>query len=397
MKFCLLTTFFPPQHFGGDAVLVAHLANVLAGAGHEVHVVHCSDSFEILRGCVPESQFPVDPRVCVHTLHSSWGALSPVLTYLSGRPLLKAHTLRDILAQDFDVVHWHNISLVGGPGALGLGTGVRLCTLHDYWFLCPTSILFKYNREVCTQRACIRCTLAHRRPPVVWRAGDLLRRSLEHVDRFLIPSRFGAEQYRNSGLGIDPTVIPNFVPHVARAEWGHRDYYLFAGRLVRAKGLQMVLPLFVKSGRRLLIAGAGEFEYELKGMAGGATNIEFLGRVPSEQMPALYAGARATLIPSICYEVAPLTFLESLQQATPVIASSYGALPDLAAATGGGVIYSNMRELEAILERLDSSEVYAREVGERGLKGLGPFTPEAHLSRYLEIVDEEKNRAALAI
>ena len=48
--------------------------------------------------------------------------------------------------------------------------------------------------------------------------------------------------------------------------------------------------------------------------------------------------------------------------------------------------------LEAILTRLDNSENYTREIGERGLKNLGPFTPQAHLTRYLEIVEEEKSR-----
>ena len=393
MRFCLLTTFFPPQHFGGDAVLVAHLANALAGAGHEVHVVHCADSFDLLRGNVPESPFPLDPRVSVYAIRSPWGPLSPVLTYFSGRPLLKARTLREILAQDFDVVHWHNVSLVGGPGALKFGKGVRLCTLHDYWFLCPTSILFKYNREACIERSCIRCTLAHNRLPAPWRAGDFLRHCIQHVDRFLSPSRFAAERHRNAGLGIDPTVLANFVPPVVRLEkQGRGDYYLFAGRLVRAKGLQTILPLFLNSGRRLLLAGAGDFEAQLRRMASSHPNIEFLGRVPFDRMPSLYAAARATLIPSICYEVSPLTFLESLQQGTPVIASNFGALPELAAQTGGGIVYSDVGQLQSILKRFDNDDGFASELGERGLKNLGPFTPEAHLKRYLEIVDEEKRR-----
>ena len=49
MRFCMVTTFFPPYHFGGDAVFVANLANLLAGAGHHVEVVHCVDSFRLLR------------------------------------------------------------------------------------------------------------------------------------------------------------------------------------------------------------------------------------------------------------------------------------------------------------------------------------------------------------
>src|SRR5436190_18931225 len=205
MRFCFLTTFFPPLHFGGDAVFVAHLANALASRGHHVEVVHCSDSFELLRGAVSASTMPLDPAIRVHTLNSSWGALSPLITQMTGQPGLKSRELRDILSADFDVVHWHNVSLVGGPGALEFGRGVRLCTLHDYWFICPTHILFKFNREACTERACVRCALAHGRPPQLWRAVGRMANAIGNIDRFLAPSEFVRQQFLNSHLRIDAT------------------------------------------------------------------------------------------------------------------------------------------------------------------------------------------------
>src|SRR5205823_852708 len=131
---------------------------------------------------------------------------------MTGRPGPKSAPLRQILSTGFDVVHWHNLSLVGGPGALEYAGGVRLCTLHDYWLICPTHILFKYNRHACTERACIRCTLAHGRPPQPWRGGGWLRQTVRHVDRFLTPSRFAQRQFRESPLGIESTVLPHFIP-----------------------------------------------------------------------------------------------------------------------------------------------------------------------------------------
>ena len=97
MRFCFLTTFFPPLHFGGDAVFVAHLANALASRGHHVEVVHCANSFELLRGPVTASSMPLDPAIRVHTLNSSWGALSPLITQMTGQPGLKSRELREIL------------------------------------------------------------------------------------------------------------------------------------------------------------------------------------------------------------------------------------------------------------------------------------------------------------
>ena len=47
MKFCMLTTFFGTHSFGGDAAFVDRLSRALARHGHEVHVIHCRDAFEV--------------------------------------------------------------------------------------------------------------------------------------------------------------------------------------------------------------------------------------------------------------------------------------------------------------------------------------------------------------
>lgn len=388
MRFCLVTTFFPPYHFGGDAVFVANLANLLAGSGHEVEVVHCVDSFELLKGTAQPSPFPLNSRVKVHALRSRAGALSPLLTQVSGKPALKRQALASILDSDFDVVHWHNLSLIGGPGALPLGRGIRLFTLHEYWLICPTHILFKYTGEACTRRECLRCTVAHRRPPQLWRMGGFVRRMITHVDSFIAPSQFVCDTYQDSDLRIKPVILPHFCPARERqAAPAQRDYYLFVGRLEAAKGAQTLLPHFRDNRRRLVIIGAGTYEAELKRQCAGNRNVEFVGRVPYSELARWYAAARATLIPSICYETFGLTILESLQQGTPVITSNYGALSETVRRTGGGEIYRDANELEAVLTRFDNEPDYARQLGERGAARLDPYSPEVHLSRYLDLIE----------
>ena len=39
LRFCMITTFYPPYAFGGDGLFVYRLANLLARRGHEVHVI----------------------------------------------------------------------------------------------------------------------------------------------------------------------------------------------------------------------------------------------------------------------------------------------------------------------------------------------------------------------
>ena len=370
MRFCLVSTFFPPEHFGGDAIFVAHLSNLLARHGHHVEVVHCADSFRLLAGHVAPSPFPLDPRVKVHRLDTGWH--SPVATYLTGRPFVKP--LAEILDQNFDVIHWHNLSLVGGPGALHLGRAVKLLTLHDYWIVCPTSVLFRNNQEPCTHPACYRCSLHYGRPPQLWRSTGIMKHGLEALDRILAPS-----EYVRQRVGLDATVLPHFLgPSEPVPKPDGRDYYLFVGRLEKLKGLETILPLFQK--RKLKIAGTGSAEHTLRAVAG--PNVEFLGWVPHQNLGALYAGAIATLVPSLAEETFGLVILESLGQRTPVITSALGALPELVEQTGGGWVYRDLSALEKILACLDRDSRAATP------KNLEKFSSESHMAAYFKIIEE---------
>ena len=134
-------------------------------------------------------EFPNLPGVTVERLESPLGPLSPLVTYLTGRPGLKARQLRRIFGRtSFDVVHFHLATLIGGPGVLRFGDGVKLYTTHDHWLVCPMYGLWKFNRELCERPECLRCTLSFRRPPQLWRYTNW-QRELSLVDLFLSPSR----------------------------------------------------------------------------------------------------------------------------------------------------------------------------------------------------------------
>src|SRR4030095_7550903 len=112
----------------------------------------------------------------------------------------------------FDVVNFHNVSLVGGPGLLRYGSGIKLYMAHEHWLVCPTHVLWRHNRELCTGRQCFRCSLRHRRPPQFWRYSSLLERKIRHIDAFISPSQFSADKHREFGFPKPLEVIPYFLP-----------------------------------------------------------------------------------------------------------------------------------------------------------------------------------------
>jgi glycosyltransferase involved in cell wall biosynthesis len=382
---------------------IYRLSNELAERGHRVTVVHCVDAFRTLTKAPPRGDFPQHENVTVHRLKSRAGALSPLVTYLSGRPGLKAPELKRIFAREpFDVVHFHLVTLFG-PGVLELGgDALKLYTTHDHWLVCPMYDLWKQNRELCEEPECLRCTLAFHRPPQLWRYSGLLERELGKVDLFLSPSRSTIEQHRRRGFTYPMRHLPYFLPLDESQEGAarpsparpERPYFLFVGRLVKLKGVQTLIEAFRRyDAADLLIAGDGVYGDTLREQAAGLEHVRFLGRVHPDQLKGLYAGATAVLVPSLVYETFGFITLEALAQRTPVIATELGAVGELARESGGGLTYTGEDQLVEAMERLRTEPGLREQLGERGHAAfVERWSPEPHVQRYLDAIAEARER-----
>jgi len=397
----MVTTFYPPYHFGGEAMYLYRLSNALAERGHRVTVVHCQDSFELLTPAGPRGAFPQHENVRVHRLKSSLGPMSPLVSYLSGRPGLKSASLDRIFARErFDVVHFHLITLFG-PGVLRYGgDALKLYTMHDHWLVCPMYDLWKDDRELCEKPECFTCQLAFRRPPQLWRHTSLLAEMLPEVDLFLAPSRSTIRQHERRGFPYAIRHLPYFLPldeadrDVERPgpDADGRKYFLFVGRLVKLKGAQTLVEAFRRyEDADLLIAGDGSYEGELRRLASGLDHVRFLGRVHPDELRALYAGAVAVLVPSLVYETFGLISLEAFGMRTPVIARKLGAVGELVRESGGGIVYRSEDELIDAMEELRTDPARRDELGNLGHEAARVrWSEEPHLDMYLGLIDEAR-------
>jgi glycosyltransferase involved in cell wall biosynthesis len=395
LSFCLITTFYPPYSFGGDAIHVYRLANELARRGHRVTVVHSRTAFDLLGDGPAGAHLPSEPGVTVHSVESRLGPIDPLATYLSGRPALSAPALRDVFRERFDVVHFHNVSLIGGPGVLSYGDGVKLYTMNEHWLVCPMHVLWKRNREPCVKRECLRCTLSFRRPPQLWRYTGLLERQLDEVDVFLSPSRFTIEAHRSRGFSRPIVHLPHFLPEDGTIAAGQtvaiptdRPYFLVVGRLERLKGVHTLLDTFRRyRAADLVVVGDGVLAPELRRLAGDLPHVHFLGRVRPDALAPLYADALALVVPSIGYEVFGLVILEALAQGTPAIVHDLGALPELISDSGGGLAYRTEEELVAALERIRTDPGLREQLGSRGREACRTlWSADRHVERYLGLI-----------
>lgn len=396
LRFGFLTTFYPPYNFGGDGIGIQRLARGLAGAGHQVTVIHDADAYLALAGSPPPAAGPEPPGIEVITLHSRLGALSPLVTQQTGHPVVHGRRIARLLAdRRCDVINFHNVSLVGGPGLFKYGAGVKLYMAHEHWLVCPTHVLWRHGRERCTGRQCLRCQLRHRRPPQWWRWTRLLERQLRHVDAFIAMSAFSRDKHREFGFPREMEVLPYFLPDADPAPGAGpgpsphpRPYFLFVGRLERIKGLQDVLPSFAGEGPTdLIVAGDGEFGPELRRQAAGMSRVQFLGRVPMAELAAWYQHAVALVVPSLCFETFGIILLEAWRQSTPVIARRLGPLPELVEQAGGGELFDDRAGLDAAMARLVVDPARRAAMAEAGRVAVEALWSEhAVIPRYVDLV-----------
>ncbi len=405
LRFAFLTTFYPPYNFGGDGIGIQRFARGLARAGHHVTVIHDADGYRLLRRGKEPAPVSEIEGVEVITLKSAAPALSVLLTHQLGRPVVNGRRIRRLLdAGGFDVINLHNTSLIGGPGLFKYGDAVKLYMAHEHWLVCPTHVLWRHGREVCTGRECIRCQLSYRRPPQLWRSTEFLEREAKHIDAFIAMSEFSRAKHREFGFPYDMEVVPYFLEGEAGApaptESPHsRPYFLFVGRLEKIKGLDDVIPLFRGPGDSdLLIAGDGEYAAELRAQAAGCDRVKFLGWVGLEDLRRYYEHAQALIVPSVCFETFGIIIIEAFRQGTPVIARRIGPFPEIID-QGGGFLFETAADLTLAMRRLVDEPGLRAVVSEQARRAFAEHWHErVVIARYLDVVRKvaaRKGRTAL--
>lgn len=148
--------------------------------------------------------------------------------------------------------------------------------------------------------------------------------SAKRVDLFLANSKFTQKRIkkyykRKSKVVYPPVRIERFLDSPKK----EGKYFLIVSRLSGYKKIDVAIEAFNRLKWPLLIAGEGQEKKRLRKMAN--SNIRFLGFVPEEKLPRLYASARALIFPG--EDDFGITIVEAHASGKPVLAlRSGGAL-----------------------------------------------------------------------
>jgi glycosyltransferase involved in cell wall biosynthesis len=290
-----------------------------------------------------------------------------------------------IHASDAEIVHVHNMLPMFGPRALAAagqaGAGVVM-HLHNQRLFCAIGIGYRNGThcELCKGRDTLpglrhncRGNVAEAAVYAVGLAAHQ-RRTFESVDRFIVPSHGALSHLVRLGLPADKSVvIPHFLPPSAFADHsraGQGTYALIAGRLTEEKGFDTAIEATARAKVPLRIAGTGTDEarlHEIANRAGPNADIDFLGRVSSDEVGRLLEGAAFALLPSRWHELHPYAAAEATAAGVPVLASAMGGLPEIL----GDDSVLPPHDLDAWVEavsRLWASPELRQELGEQALE-----------------------------
>ncbi len=103
------------------------------------------------------------------------------------------------------------------------------------------------------------------------------------------------------------------------------DYFLFLGRVIKRKGIDILLELAKATGIHIKIAGQGKWEipHPTRG-----EKIELVGFADVVKRRSLFSKAKGLIIPTIYLEPFGGVSIESLISGTPVICTDWGVFPE---------------------------------------------------------------------
>jgi glycosyltransferase involved in cell wall biosynthesis len=330
----------PPDGYGGIEWVVSLLADSLANAGHEVTLFASGDSKTKARLVSVYDKAP---------------------SFEIGRTLPELHHALAAFERhdELDVLNDH--SGLAGAALGGLTDTPFLHTVHGPVDGPIAPRIYEQIGRVAPHVGLVSLSMNQRKP----------RPDLNWV--------------ANCPNALDLSVYPCH-PHKG-------DYLLFLGRLSPDKGCHRAIAVARQAGLPLKIAGKmndPEEKVYFRELVEPHLDdqIEYLGEVNHGQKVELLQNARVTLFPIEWEEPFGLVMIESLACGTPVIATRYGAVPEVIEHGVGGLIVNDYKEMVDAIPETDAMDPWECRsyVEER-------FAPERMVADYVAAFEQAIARA----
>ena len=246
-----------------------------------------------------------------------------------------------------DVVHFHNIFPLIGPGAYKIfkRNGIRTVqTIHNYRLFCPGGTLSNNGipcphsqKKFLLSKLFSKCYHNSRLATFLIYCSILIHRqvkSFDDIDAFVFPTEFTKNYYKNRFFIPENKI--NLLPYFTRelrdknSKVKRKNYFLFAGRLSSEKGIMTLLEIFSTLPKiNLIVIGDGPLAESIN-KYNKYKNIAI--KPFSKNKIKLFSymkNALYTIVPSTWYEILPNVVIESFLNKTPVVGPRIAAFREV--------------------------------------------------------------------
>jgi alpha-1,3-rhamnosyl/mannosyltransferase len=204
-------------------------------------------------------------------------------------------------------------------------------------------------------------------------------------------------------LAADPSFEPQ--PPAAMAAVSRKyalpeHYVLYVGSNKPHKNLVRLVQAFGDArvpSVALVIAGHWDPRYpearQMAARAGWQDRVKFIGPVAEADLPALYAGARLFVFPSL-YEGFGLPVLEAMACGAPVVCSNSSSLPEVTGTAQLGFDPLNIAAMTAVIKEALVSSAVREELSRQGLQRAAQFSWSQTAQRTAAVYEEILAQAA---
>jgi glycosyltransferase involved in cell wall biosynthesis len=309
-----------------------------------------------------------------------------------------------ILETKPDLAHLHNISHHISPSIFSALKKYKIPavqTLHDYQLICPNFKLFTEGAvcERCKKyrywnAVGHRCVHDSRVQSLIEAKEMFLHRACQFYEKgvkcFVAPSGFLADKLRAWRIKSKIINVPLFLDAADfEPDYKPGDYVLYFGRLVKEKGLDVLLHALAGTDIKLKIVGDGPEKDGLKTKSEKLkVNAEFVGHKLGKELHDLIRGAKFVVLPSIWYENYPVSLLEAGALGKAAVGTRLGGIPEIIEDGENGFLAEpgNTNDLREKIQRLFGDDDLCLRMGRRAREMvIEKNSPEEHYKKLIEV------------
>ncbi len=341
MKIAFANNLYFPFNRGGAETVVRNQISDLKRMGHEVFLITCKPKKNNL---APNMETAIASDLKIYYLESDYSRLAEFPGY---RRLvwhikntfsfaLSASIKKILIDEKPDLVITHNI----------MGLGFRLPVvlrklkirhehyLHDIQLLYPSGLMMLGQEKIIDSLGAKFYQLFTRAffaspakvvSPSYWLLGQHRQRGFFHDSEAEIKNFNAQSEDASEDMVISKDKAIKKLPF---------HNFLFVGQIENHKGILLLIKSFLEAQKsrpeiKLTIIGDGSLLNEAKELAGNNNSINFKGRLEAAGVKDLMAQNDCLVIPSLCYENAPMTIHEAHAAGLSVLAANIGGIPEI--------------------------------------------------------------------